>query len=281
MPNGEIWKNIVTEDKAEAGRDAGRVPRQLQIQSARQERARVQRRGPDLLAVGRPRGDQQLVAGRAAHPRRASSARNTSRRTRLLLAARAQPRVPRIHADARHAGRSRAASIARSPTGRCSTCSCSTCAATAAPTAKAREESYGPDAYFLGPTQVAWLKRELLNSRATWKVIAADMPIGLIVVYDADRKWGVEAIAQGDGPAARPRARDRRPPRLHQARRHPQHGLAHGRRALHRRALLRSQQGGVPGFRAVLGIRLRPDPRRQLRPRTQLDNTLRPAAAST
>jgi len=27
------------------------------------------------------------------------------------------------------------------------------------------------------------------------------MPIGLIVVYDVDRKWGVEAVAQGDGPA--------------------------------------------------------------------------------
>jgi alkaline phosphatase D len=36
-------------------------------------------------------------------------------------------------------------------------------------------------------------------------VIAADMPIGLIVVYDTDRKWGVEAIAQGDGP---PRGRE-------------------------------------------------------------------------
>ena len=63
------------------------------------------------------------------------------------------------------------------------------------------EETYGPAAYFLGPAQVAWIKRELMNSRATWKVIAADMPIGLIVVYDGDRKWGVEAVAQGDGPA--------------------------------------------------------------------------------
>src|SRR5262245_23963623 len=61
------------------------------------------------------------------------------------------------------------------------------------------EETYGPAAYFFGPAQVAWLKRELMNSRATWKVIAADMPIGLIVVYDTDRNWGIEAIAQGDG----------------------------------------------------------------------------------
>ena len=44
--------------------------------------------------------------------------------------------------------------------------------------------------------RVAWLKRELMNSQATWKVIAADMPLGLIVVYDTDRKWGVEAVAQ-------------------------------------------------------------------------------------
>jgi alkaline phosphatase D len=73
------------------------------------------------------------------------------------------------------------------------------------PNGEGLEESYGPAAYFLGPAQVAWLKRELLNSQATWKVIAADMPIGLIVVYDTDRKWGVEAIAQGDGP---PRGRE-------------------------------------------------------------------------
>jgi alkaline phosphatase D len=68
-----------------------------------------------------------------------------------------------------------------------------------------RQETYGPDAYFLGPTQVTWLKRELVNSKATWKVIAADMPLSLVVVYDVDRKWGVEAIAQGDNGAPRGR----------------------------------------------------------------------------
>jgi alkaline phosphatase D len=67
------------------------------------------------------------------------------------------------------------------------------------PNGENRQETYGPDAYFLGPAQVAWLKRGLMNSRATWKVIAADMPLGLIVQYDGDRKWGSEAVAQGDG----------------------------------------------------------------------------------
>src|SRR5215510_2307703 len=95
---------------------------------------------------------------------------------------------------------SRDVSIARFRTGRCSTCSCSTCAAIAGPTAKAKRRAMGRPLI-----SSARRKRELLNSQATWKVIAADMPIGLIVVYDTDRKWGVEAIAQGDGP---PRGRE-------------------------------------------------------------------------
>ena len=74
------------------------------------------------------------------------------------------------------------------------------------PNGEGKEDSYGPASYFLGPAQIAWLKQELANSRATWKVIAADMPISLLVVYDVDRKWGVEAVAQGDdGP---PRGRE-------------------------------------------------------------------------
>jgi alkaline phosphatase D len=73
------------------------------------------------------------------------------------------------------------------------------------PNAENMEETYGPAAYFLGPQQVAWLKRALTSSRATWKVIAADMPIALIRIYDADRRWGSEGVAQGDGP---PRGRE-------------------------------------------------------------------------
>jgi alkaline phosphatase D len=64
-----------------------------------------------------------------------------------------------------------------------------------------RETDYGPGAYFIGPQQLAWLKRGLLASRATWKVIASDMPLSLIVYDDAANKRGSEAVAQGDGPA--------------------------------------------------------------------------------
>ncbi|MGW4230823.1 alkaline phosphatase D family protein [Streptomyces sp. NPDC004980] len=47
----------------------------------------------------------------------------------------------------------------------------------------------------LGAEQLTWLKRELSQSRAVWKVIAADMPLGLVV---PDGATDFEAIAQGD-----------------------------------------------------------------------------------
>jgi len=50
------------------------------------------------------------------------------------------------------------------------------------------------DTFILGSAQLAWLKRELAASDATWKVIAADLPIGLI---------SEDAIALGDGPPER------------------------------------------------------------------------------
>ena len=63
------------------------------------------------------------------------------------------------------------------------------------------QDERGDATDFLGRRQIAWLKRELANSRATWKVIAADMPIGL-VVRDGDL---FEAIANADDGAAKGR----------------------------------------------------------------------------
>jgi alkaline phosphatase D len=50
------------------------------------------------------------------------------------------------------------------------------------------------DICILGAAQLAWLKRALATSDATWKVIAADLPIGL---------FSEDAIALGDGPPDR------------------------------------------------------------------------------
>lgn len=61
------------------------------------------------------------------------------------------------------------------------------------------------DARILGATQLAWLKRELASSKATWKVISCDMPIGLIVWDNWKEKAGAEAVANGDHGAAKGR----------------------------------------------------------------------------
>ncbi|MEO1138285.1 MAG: alkaline phosphatase D family protein [Pseudomonadota bacterium] len=61
------------------------------------------------------------------------------------------------------------------------------------------QEELTDESRILGAQQMAWLKRELSQSNATWKVIASDMPVGLVV---GD---GQEAISNGDSGAAKGR----------------------------------------------------------------------------
>jgi alkaline phosphatase D len=60
----------------------------------------------------------------------------------------------------------------------------------------------GPDTAYLGRAQLEWLKRGLARSRATWKIIAADMPLGLVVPdgQDAQGRPVFENSSNGDGP---------------------------------------------------------------------------------
>ena len=66
------------------------------------------------------------------------------------------------------------------------------------PNAGNREAEYGPASFLLGPEQMEWLKRALKDSRATWKIIAADQPIALYVADDWRTQTGSEAVAQND-----------------------------------------------------------------------------------
>lgn len=51
--------------------------------------------------------------------------------------------------------------------------------------------------HILGARQLAWLKRELRWSKAMWKVIAADMPLGAIVWDEAPAGPGTDGVADG------------------------------------------------------------------------------------
>jgi alkaline phosphatase D len=58
------------------------------------------------------------------------------------------------------------------------------------------------DSAFLGTRQVRWLADALSKSKATWKVIAADRPLGIVVAHQQGRH---EAVANGDNGVARGR----------------------------------------------------------------------------
>ena len=61
-----------------------------------------------------------------------------------------------------------------------------------------RQTAPGAETVHAGAQQLAWLKRALSASTATWKVIASDLPVGLVVRDGPD---AFEAIANGDAGA--------------------------------------------------------------------------------
>jgi alkaline phosphatase D len=62
------------------------------------------------------------------------------------------------------------------------------------PNSRNRQTELGAESAILGPEQLAWLKSRLAASTATWKVIASDMPLGLIIGSEDAR----EAVSDGD-----------------------------------------------------------------------------------
>lgn len=65
-----------------------------------------------------------------------------------------------------------------------------------------REETPGPATRMMGPAQVTWLKQNLAASNAAWKIIASDMPLGLLIgdgQKDGVPAW--EGWANGPGAA--------------------------------------------------------------------------------
>ena len=144
------------------------------------------------------------------------------------------------------------------------------------PNSANRQPAPGAETAHAGAQQLAWLKRALQSSTATWKVIASDLPIGLVV---RDGATAFEAIANADA-GLRSAASSRSPTCCAScsSERDSQRRLGDRRRALCRRASLRSAARAVQRLRSVLGIRRRPAARRHVRAGA-LDGTFGPEAA--
>lgn len=65
------------------------------------------------------------------------------------------------------------------------------------PNSANRQTKASEETAFLGNPQLRWLKQQLRDSKATWKVIGSDMPIG-IGIPDGDTAF--ENMGNGDEP---------------------------------------------------------------------------------
>ncbi len=238
LPNGEIWRNVVTEKKSVVAHSLDEFRANYKYNWL-DDNFRAFHADVPMLA----QWDDHEVTNDWSPMGTSDETGYARTAARCWSRARAAPSTNSCRSAIFR--RRMDASIARYRTARCSTCSCSTCAAIATPLL---ETGDARDACILGAKQLAWLKRELVASDATWKVIAADLPIGL---------FSEDAIALGDGPPDGASTSDRRSALLHQAR--GVRNIVWLTADMHYTAAHHYDPGRAvfPGFRAVLGIRLR------------------------
>ena len=254
-------------------RNARRVPRQPPLQPARRARAALQCVGVAVRDLGRSRSAQQLVSDRDARPGRAPTPSAASRCSRRGPSARSWntrrpgpiPSIP-------------SASTARAGSGRSSRSSGSTCAAIAGPNtanrqARARRRSPRSSA----APQVEWLKaaaegvnRDVEDHRERH----AARPRRCLT---AQRSRPSPTATRG--PPLGRELEIAAPAEVHPRPAHPQRRVRHRRRALLRRAPLRSRARGVHRLSSVLGVRRRPGARRHVRPGAA-GQDVRPRSAS-
>jgi alkaline phosphatase D len=65
-----------------------------------------------------------------------------------------------------------------------------------------RQTTESADTVYFGTEQLNWLQKDLSDSKAVWKVIATDMPLGIVVPdgVDAQGRNRFENMSNGDGP---------------------------------------------------------------------------------
>ena len=249
---GRLWRNHRHARGREGRRDARRISRPLQVQPPRRERPAVQRRSSADLAVGRPRGREQLVGLERPIGRRALRGEERASPDRPRHA-----RVSRVRADALVRHRRKRASLSARGVRLVARC-------------VRRRHAQLPRTEYVQSASRARCRNGILRHGATLLAQAKPASLGRGMESDCrrhaararrrrrhgrERPSALRESRERRRTRAWPRIRAGRPAALHQARTHRQRRLAHGRRPLLRGALLQSSARGVQGFLAVLGVR--------------------------
>ena len=186
LPRGRTWHNVVTPRSRRCARrwTTSAVPSPATCSTTTCGRRRERAADPP---VGRPRDPQQLVP--RPDPRRQSLHRAPRRRAGGTGA----PGVLRMASDrTERERRVRSHLPGASRSARCSTCSSSTCGPTKTPTGPRLRRPERRHARS-GPAGMAQARAG--PSKATWKVIANDLPLGLVV---PDTPGTFAGVSQGD-----------------------------------------------------------------------------------
>ena len=190
LDDGTMWRNLVTPAKSKVAETLDEFRGNHLYNRLDEHYRRVCRAGRPGRDVGRPRGSRQLVS-RAGAAGAIALYREARRRAGGAGAAGVPRALPR-HDGSRPPTRR---SIDRSRSARSSRCSRSTCAATAARTTRTRSRARRGHGHSRPPPGTVAGRCAERDPRATWKIVAADMPLGVIVAHQPGRH---EAVANGD-----------------------------------------------------------------------------------
>ena len=195
--NGLVWHNIVTPEVSKVAETLdefrGRYKYNLLDENVRRFNAEVPQiwQWDDHEVVNNWSGSKDLTA----------DARYTEKNVPLLVARGTHAFLE--YAPMRYAGTEESERVYRHiPYGRLLDVFVLDMRSYRGPNTHNRQTEPGDETAFLGAEQIEWLKRSLRASKAVWKVIAADMPLGLNVGdgKDAEGRPRWENSSNGDGP---------------------------------------------------------------------------------
>jgi alkaline phosphatase D len=196
LPNGEVWRNVTSEAKSKVAETLnefrGNYLYNLLDENVRRFNAEV----PQLWQWD----DHEVVNNWSPSKDLSADARYSEKRVPLLVAR--ATRAFLEYAPMRWYGQEEQDRIYRKIAyGRSLDVFMIDMRSCRGPNTFNRQIMPGPETVYLSRPQLEWLKQGLRTSRATWKVISSDMPLGLIVGdgKDAQGRDRFENGANGDG----------------------------------------------------------------------------------
>jgi alkaline phosphatase D len=197
LPDGTIWKNLVTEEVSKVAESLkefrGRYAYNLMDDNVRRFSAEI----PQIW-----QWDDHEVVNNWSDGKDLSADKRFTEKSIHVLSARAA-RAFREYAPMRFHGADESERVYRKiPYGPLLEVFVLDMRSYRGPNTHNRQDTPGPDTAFLGEQQLAWLKESLRRSKALWKVVSADMPLGSVVGdgKDSSGRDRFEAVANGDGP---------------------------------------------------------------------------------